>query len=63
MYQILGNAANEGVKLKELVSLGNCINSRLFTLNVALGPCSLPGNPAGFSIESNSIELGLGIHG
>lgn len=49
--------------MKDLVTLGNSINSRLFTLNIALGPCSLPGNPPGFTIQNNTFELGLGIHG
>lgn len=51
------------MKLRELVNLGHSINLRLFTLNIALGPCSLPGNPSGFSINKNTYELGLGIHG
>lgn len=50
IYKMLGAACAKGYDLEKLHELGVSINKRIYSLNVSLGACSLPGNPPGFSV-------------
>jgi ATP-dependent dihydroxyacetone kinase len=64
IHKIAGAAADSGTGLGEVAALSRAAASDLGTMGVALGSCTLPnvGHPS-FVLESDEIELGLGIHG
>ena len=40
-----------------------CVANVLGTIGLSLSPCVIPGSKASFSLASDEMELGLGIHG
>ncbi|MDB5552893.1 MAG: dihydroxyacetone kinase [Rhizobium sp.] len=64
VHKIAGAAAARGLLLSDVARIARSAASRLGTMGVALGSCTVPatGKP-GFSLGENEIELGLGIHG
>jgi dihydroxyacetone kinase-like protein len=64
MEKLLGAAAEDGARLKELKSLGDCIRSAGRSMGMALTPCTVPsaGKPS-FTLADDEIEVGIGIHG
>lgn len=62
--KIVGAAAEAGADLATLKSLGDRVVERTATIGVALSGCNVPalGGPT-FTLPSNKIELGVGIHG
>jgi dihydroxyacetone kinase-like protein len=62
--KITGAAAEEGMLLPELKTLGDGVNARTRSMGVALTSCTVPaaGKPT-FEIGANEIEMGVGIHG
>ncbi|MCO6049214.1 dihydroxyacetone kinase family protein [Mesorhizobium sp. RP14(2022)] len=64
VHKIAGAAAEKGASLSEVARLASLAASRIGSMGVALGACTLPavGHP-GFALGENEIELGLGIHG
>lgn len=62
--KMVGAAAEEGMPLADLKSLGDNINKRTRSMGVALTSCTVPaaGRPT-FDIGSDEIEMGVGIHG
>ncbi|YCI06078.1 dihydroxyacetone kinase family protein (plasmid) [Ensifer sp. D2-11] len=64
VHKIAGAAAASGKPLKVVAEIGRAAASRLGTMGVALGACTVPaaGRP-GFELGEGEIELGLGIHG
>lgn len=64
VHKILGAAASQGLKINELVTLGNQVNDNLYTLGVALSGVELPGaNQPSFELTDDQIFYGIGIHG
>lgn len=64
IYKILGVAAEEGVGLEDLMSLGEAVRDRLVTLAAAVMPpvSPLTGEKM-FSLPDDEIFLGMGVHG
>jgi dihydroxyacetone kinase len=64
VFKVAGASAERGDAVEEVERLALKANSRVRSLGVAFGGCTLPG--AGeplFSVASGTMELGLGIHG
>ncbi len=62
--KIVGAAAENGVGLAELRTLGDTVNSRTRSMGVALTSCTVPaaGTPT-LRIGNDEMEMGVGIHG
>ena len=62
--KIVGAAAEQGMGLAELESLGKQVNRRTRSMGVALTSCTVPaaGRPT-FAIGDHEMEMGVGIHG
>lgn len=64
VHKIVGAAAQNGMKLKELLSFGNSVASRIVSIGMATESCRLPSSrKAERIIPEGEYELGLGIHG
>ncbi|SOE97777.1 homodimeric dihydroxyacetone kinase [Burkholderia sp. D7] len=64
VHKIAGALAARGAPLARVAATAREVCANLGTMGVALDGCTLPGaDKAGFSLEDNEIELGLGIHG
>jgi phosphoenolpyruvate---glycerone phosphotransferase subunit DhaK len=63
-FKVAGAAAEAGLPLSHCRAAAERMIERSRTIGVALSPCILParGKPT-FEIESNSVEMGMGIHG
>ena len=63
-FKIAGATAENGASLEEVCNLTSKANSNLRTIGVAVSSCILPevGKPT-FNLESDEIEIGMGIHG
>ena len=64
IYKVLGAAAEEGVGIDALLSLGTAVRERTVTLAAAIVPGISPitGRPM-FSLPDDEIYLGMGVHG
>ena len=64
VHKVAGAAAASGKPLADVAAAARAASSRIGTMGVALGACTVPaaGKP-GFELAENEIELGLGIHG
>lgn len=64
VYKILGAAADEGMDLDSLVSLGEAVRDATRTLGAALTPgvSPLTGRPM-FSLPEDEVFIGMGVHG
>ena len=62
--KMVGAAAETGMPLAALTSLGDEVNRRTRSMGVALLPCTVPaaGRP-NFTLADNEMEMGVGIHG
>ena len=62
--KIVGAAAELGMKLKDLKTLGDRVNHATRSMGVALTSCTVPaaGKPT-FTIGDDEMEMGVGIHG
>jgi phosphoenolpyruvate---glycerone phosphotransferase subunit DhaK len=62
--KVVGAAAELGVDLVKLKSLGDKVNKRTRSMGVALTSCTVPaaGKPT-FAIGDDEMEMGVGIHG
>lgn len=62
--KIVGAAAEEGIDLPGLKTLGDSVNARTRSMGTALTSCTVPatGRPT-FDIGGDEIEMGVGIHG
>lgn len=63
LYKILGGASYQGKNLDQVVALGEDILKNMFSFGVSFDSCSLPGKPKSHQLESDQIEIGMGIHG
>jgi phosphoenolpyruvate---glycerone phosphotransferase subunit DhaK len=62
--KMVGAAAEAGMPLAALKTLGEDVNRRTRSMGVALSPCTVPaaGRP-NFILAENEMEMGVGIHG
>lgn len=62
--KMVGAAAEQGLALAELKSLGDAVNRRTRSMGVALTSCTVPaaGKP-NFELGDDEMEMGVGIHG
>jgi dihydroxyacetone kinase-like protein len=62
--KIVGAAAETGLDLPALKTLGDSVNARTRSMGVALTSCTVPaaGKPT-FEIGEDEMEMGVGIHG
>ena len=64
IYKILGAAAEEGMPLGNLVSLGEKVRSRTRTLGVAISPGVSPiTGERMFELPDDEVYIGMGVHG
>ncbi|XP_073514109.1 triokinase/FMN cyclase isoform X2 [Phyllobates terribilis] len=63
IHKIAGALAEEGKSLQEISSFVKTAAAGIGTLGVSLSPCSVPGSGPTFTLSSDELELGLGIHG
>jgi dihydroxyacetone kinase len=64
VHKIAGAAAAIGLPLAEVVAVANSAASRVSSMGISLGSCTLPSvSKPGFVLGENEIEVGLGIHG
>ena len=63
-FKIAGTTAESGASLEEVFNITSNANGNLRTIGVAVSSCILPevGKPT-FNLESDEIEIGMGIHG
>ena len=63
-FKIAGATAESGASLEEVFNITSNANGNLRTIGVAVSSCILPevGKPT-FNLESDEIEIGMGIHG
>jgi len=63
-FKIAGATAESGASLEKVFNITSNANSNLRTIGVAVSSCILPevGKPT-FNLESDEIEIGMGIHG
>ena len=63
-FKIAGATAENGASLEEVFNITSNANGNLRTIGVAVSSCILPevGKPT-FNLESDEIEIGMGIHG
>jgi dihydroxyacetone kinase-like protein len=64
VYKILGAAAEAGMALDDLITLGEAVRDATRTLAAAVGPgiSPLTGKPM-FSLPEDEIYIGMGVHG
>jgi len=64
MEKLLGAAAETGMSLSDITTLGNAIRNTGRSMGMALTACTVPhaGRPS-FELPEDEIELGIGIHG
>jgi dihydroxyacetone kinase-like protein len=62
--KMVGAAAETGLSLAALKTLGDAVNSCTRSMGVALLPCTVPaaGKP-NFTLADDEMEMGVGIHG
>uniref|UniRef100_A0A2C9M2E0 Triokinase/FMN cyclase n=1 Tax=Biomphalaria glabrata TaxID=6526 RepID=A0A2C9M2E0_BIOGL len=63
IHKIAGAMSEQGKSLEDIVSYLNLVKSFLGTIGLSLSPCSVPGSGPSFSLQSDEMELGLGVHG
>lgn len=64
VYKILGAAAENGMALDDLVTLGEDVRSRTRTLAAAVNPGISPLTGAAmFTLPADEIYIGMGVHG
>ena len=63
-FKVAGATAESGASLEKVFNITSNANSNLRTIGVAVSSCILPevGKPT-FNLESDEIEIGMGIHG
>jgi dihydroxyacetone kinase-like protein len=64
MEKLLGAAAEQGMPLADLKTLGEAIRGNGRSMGMALNSCTVPhlGKPS-FQLGDNEMEVGIGIHG
>lgn len=64
IHKILGAAAESGLSLQELKTLGETLVQNIKTIGVSILPATVPavGKP-GFELKDDEMEYGVGIHG
>uniref|UniRef100_UPI00398E72F3 triokinase/FMN cyclase isoform X1 n=2 Tax=Pristiophorus japonicus TaxID=55135 RepID=UPI00398E72F3 len=63
IHKMAGAMSEMGKSLDEIVERLKIILSKLGTMGICLSPCSVPGSGPTFHLETDEMELGLGIHG
>ena len=63
IFKIAGAMAEAGESFDTIVATTKQVSASMGTMGLALGPCSLPGQGPLFSVASDSLEIGLGVHG
>lgn len=64
VHKIAGACAELGLPLEHVTSIARTVAENVITMGIGLSPCTIPavGKPT-FTLESDEVELGLGIHG
>ncbi|MCR9138583.1 MAG: dihydroxyacetone kinase subunit DhaK [Alphaproteobacteria bacterium] len=64
IYKVLGDAAEKGMALDDLVSLGEDVRARIRTLGAALSPGVSPiTGELMFTLPDDEVYIGMGVHG
>lgn len=63
IIKMAGAMSEENKSISEIKSFLLEATKGLSTISVSLSSCSIPGKPAGFTIDDDKFEFGLGIHG
>lgn len=59
----MGHFAKMGKNLTELVQEFNILKENIASFGCAVSPCTVPGVGPLFKINSDEVEIGIGIHG
>ena len=64
VHKIAGAKASEGANLDEVKRVAQKTITNIRSMGMAMSPCILPAvKKAGFVLDENEIEIGMGIHG
>ncbi|QKK33335.1 dihydroxyacetone kinase subunit DhaK (plasmid) [Rhizobium indicum] len=64
VHKLAGAAAEAGLPLSDVARIAGKAAADIRSMGVGLGTCTVPAvGHAGFALEDNEIEYGLGIHG
>uniref|UniRef100_A0A0B7AWN0 Triokinase/FMN cyclase n=1 Tax=Arion vulgaris TaxID=1028688 RepID=A0A0B7AWN0_9EUPU len=63
IHKIAGAMSEQGKSMNYMVAALNSITARMGTIGLSLSPCSVPGSGPSFTLQSDEMELGLGVHG
>ena len=63
VHKIAGALAEQGESLSFITRYTRDAVRDIRTISISLSPCSIPGQPATFSILSDAFAFGLGVHG
>lgn len=63
IHKIAGSLAEQGLKLHEIKEKLISCSELIGTISISLSSCNIPGTGSSFTLASDEIELGLGVHG
>ncbi|KAL1462967.1 hypothetical protein WDU94_014764 [Cyamophila willieti] len=63
VIKIAGAMAAESISVENIAKECKEVSSSMSTLGVCLSACSMPGSGPMFTLETDQMDLGLGIHG
>lgn len=63
IHKMAGAMAEEGKSIEEMSTFLKEAVKEIGTISISLSPCSIPGKPPNFTIDNETVEFGLGIHG
>ncbi|ANB15800.1 Dak2p [Sugiyamaella lignohabitans] len=62
VHKIAGAASQEGLELDEVAKIARSVIANTVTIAASLDHCSVPGRHFETNLNSNEIEIGMGIH-
>lgn len=63
VHRIAGAMSEEGATAASIERRLNSLSSLVYTLSISLSAVDIPGVGASFSLPTDQMELGLGVHG
>ena len=63
IHKIAGSLAEQGCKLQDIKERLTHCSQLIGTISISLSCCNIPGTGSSFTLASDEIELGLGVHG
>ena len=63
VHRICGALSEQGKSLDEIECRLAQLSKLVYTISISLSACDIPGHGASFQLQSDQMELGLGVHG